>query len=470
MDADGPWGFLDTPVAIGLAFRARRSFAADCTGGDLMSTAVRRAAIADGRVRACLALFTLVLMVWTISFEPPIGPKIVAGLTAFQLSKVVIRVLVVGLFGLFAISVWLHGRRRGALSLYLPLAVYTTMAAASVFWSPLPKISLGQAISLAALVSLSLGFAVVCRSRDDVRWVLRLVCVSLLATCCFGLAIHFGKPDLASIGRGTGDGLLHPTNSAATACLGLVLTVASSLIWGWKWARRLLAPALIVFPTVIAIALNRWGPAVSIMVLAGLFACFANRTVVAVGAVTISLAAAVYLAFDPGLVLAGGGVDAVGSVSSRGQTTQQIRKLSGREEMWRAILDSHAEAPWIGHGFFVTSKTGKLDVWGEAGNRTAHNFHLQVLVSMGRLGLALLLAALLYPMYQIFRGLRGRCGDGRLLVFFALMLLWYAAWGVFNESIAGPLTPESVVFFSLLGLAVGVADRRRRVSLLRYGT
>ena len=32
---------------------------------------------------------------------------------------------------------------------------------------------------------------------------------------------------------------------------------------------------------------------------------------------------------------------------------------------------------------------------------------------------------------------------------------WYFGWGVFNSSVLGPLQPESVVFFCVLGLACG---------------
>jgi hypothetical protein len=34
--------------------------------------------------------------------------------------------------------------------------------------------------------------------------------------------------------------------------------------------------------------------------------------------------------------------------------------------------------------------------------------------------------------------------------------LWYLGWGMVNESVAGPMAPESVVFYVVLGLLVGV--------------
>ena len=45
----------------------------------------------------------------------------------------------------------------------------------------------------------------------------------------------------------------------------------------------------------------------------------------------------------------------------------------------------------------------------------------------------------------------------RLLAFSVTCGLWYLGWGLVNESVAGPMAPESVVFYVVLGLLVGVA-------------
>jgi O-antigen ligase len=189
-----------------------------------------------------------------------------------------------------------------------------------------------------------------------------------------------------------------------------------------------------------------------------------QATSVAMLALATSVLITGCVAIDPTLSLVSDAVPAAEAYAKRGQSTEQLSKFSGREEMWRAMWKSHLDAPWIGHGYFVSSRTGRMEVWNDVGNRTAHNMVLQVLVTCGRIGLLLFACGLLWPTFHVFGGLSGRFGDGRLLTFFALLLTWYLGWGLLNESIAGPVQPESIVFYSLLGIAVGVSGRRRKAA------
>ena len=121
--------------------------------------------------------------------------------------------------------------------------------------------------------------------------------------------------------------------------------------------------------------------------------------------------------------------------------------------MWASYLD----APALGHGYFVTSRTGGIHVWHETANWSAHNLLLQVLVTTGAAGAALFLTGfaavpvlaavrlLRTPHYRGFAALAGLLGA------------WAFGWGLLNESFMGPLQPESVLYFFLYGLAVGTA-------------
>jgi O-antigen ligase len=123
--------------------------------------------------------------------------------------------------------------------------------------------------------------------------------------------------------------------------------------------------------------------------------------------------------------------------------------------MWTAMWESFLRSPWRGHGYFVSSETGQLKVWYLWSNWTAHNFWLQVLVSTGVIGAALLAWAVIgYAIRLASAGARG-IGARRLAFLGAAVLVWQTAWGLTNESFVGPLQPESIVFFEVLGLVAG---------------
>jgi O-antigen ligase len=134
--------------------------------------------------------------------------------------------------------------------------------------------------------------------------------------------------------------------------------------------------------------------------------------------------------------------------------------LTGRTALWRVMGASIREAPLIGHGYFVTSPSGRVDVWRDPANLTAHNALLQVLVSTGLVGLGLFVWGLGRPIVAGVRAL-GRGGlDRRFGVLVTPVAAWYVVWSQVNDSYAGPLQPETVAFFVLLGVVAGLGRAR----------
>jgi O-antigen ligase len=162
-----------------------------------------------------------------------------------------------------------------------------------------------------------------------------------------------------------------------------------------------------------------------------------------------------YLVLDPGLLLAESSLHSVVSFARRGESLHLLFSLTGRTELWEAIWEEFQASPWIGHGYFVTSAKGSIDVWSGPANRTAHNVLLQVLVTTGIVGTLLFTWGLLRPMMLLLPAF-DRSRSQRAVVLFALpMGLWYLGWGQLCESFLGPIQPESVVFYSVLGMVVG---------------
>jgi O-antigen ligase len=116
----------------------------------------------------------------------------------------------------------------------------------------------------------------------------------------------------------------------------------------------------------------------------------------------------------------------------------------------------------MGHGYFVTSKTGEIDIWDGPSNHTAHNVLLQVLVTTGAIGTVLFLWGLFQPLVIYGNSLPGVDRRWKLATFLGVLGIWYFGWGQLCASFMGPVRPESVVFFALLGLALGSVPTGRQ--------
>jgi O-antigen ligase len=325
----------------------------------------------------------------------------------------------------------------------------------------LKSVSLGQAGSLMAELLLAGVVAVLWRGERDTSRLLCHLCCSLLAVTVVVLAAHVVSADLSGLTRG-GEmegslGIVHPTSAGATASLGLLLLVGSRLLWGWRWPAWLLLPGLSLFGLLLGLAASRMALVMGLVILAVMVAWLLSRYLLACAVLVVSVAGTLFLVADPRLESLDGVFRKGEEYFSRGESAESMSSLTGRTDLWEAIWASFRESPWRGHGYFVTSKDGLLDVWTGPANRTAHNVVLQVMVTTGLIGLGLFLAAWLWLLPPVCRGLRRDTASRKLGRLLLLIAAWYLGWGQLCESFMGPIQPEAVVFFVLLGLALANA-------------
>ena len=420
------------------------------------------------RHRLWILLMNVYLMnLFTFSAPGRSGPSSVESLDWIALIKLGIRISAFFVLGIMITRSW-HQQRRQALSwCLLPWGLYVGWAIISTFWSPLKAVSLGQVFGLMLQVMLAFLFALRCTELRDVSKILYHLSMALLAYCACVLTIFTINPEMSGLTRTgiEGDwGIYNPTAVGATASLGIVILIAARLVWGWRWSRAWLAPGLLIYTALLLPAASRTAIAVGAGAVLLLFALYARRQVISgvVAAVCISIAG--YIAFDPGIELADRAFGVTSKYLMRGETAEQLRTVTGRVDLWEAVWGEFKKSPLIGHGYFVSSKDGELDVWGwgSPNNKTAHNVLLQVLVSTGVIGAVLFLWALIQPMVTCSRSLRIDPQKRKLAGFLGILGGWYFAWGLFCESFMGPVQPESVVFFTLLGMGVGVFSAVRQ--------
>jgi O-antigen ligase len=374
---------------------------------------------------------------------------------AFAVAKLVVRVGVLAVFLPVVFYLWRSPRRGAVLRVLFPWAIFLAWATLSVAWSPLKSVSIVQAFSLGVLVLMSVAVALSCDGPQAVSRTFFSLALALLICSSVLLLLRIAQPESGSLSR-EGAGVLHSTAASAAAGLGIVLLVSGVVVGHWKWTGYLLVPGLAVHSATLILANNRMSLIATAAISLGLFLLFGRRGWRSLAVAAAAVVGLIYLTLDAGLSLAGDAASSLGAYAGRGQSVEELAALSGRAEMWEAIWKSFLDSPLIGHGYFVSSAKGELYVWYEWGNWTAHNVWLQVLVSTGVIGAALVLWGLMRAFGGVFwAAVRGTV-DARLAILFASLVGWYLIWGAANESFVGPLQPESVVFFTCLGLAAGL--------------
>lgn len=411
-------------------------------------------------ILACMWLLMLV----TFSVPGREGASSLASLDWIALLKVATRALVaVTLIGL----VLIHRRpaqRRLVRRLLWPLATFVAWATLSTLWSPLPALTLGQASTTGVLVLLAAAIALEWRSPADTARVLRHLVTACLAVSSVLLAVHAVDGTWSGLSRsaeeGGGAGLMHPTSAGATASLGLVATVAVASIWRWPHTRAVLVPAALVHAAVMLTALSRTGLGMAALMLAVLALWRGHRLTLAASTIAVATGLIAYAVIDPRFGLARDVLASSAEYLRRGESIETLQTLTGRTELWGVVWESMLQSPVVGYGYHVTTADGVLDVWGRPAFRTAHNLPLHILASTGLVGAGLFVFGLARPWRGAAASLR-RSAEGRhLRALLAVVGGWYLGWSLLSESFMGPLQPESVCFFALLGVVVGQAGDR----------
>jgi exopolysaccharide production protein ExoQ len=381
----------------------------------------------------------------------------VGTLDVLGLAKVALRgVVLVALAGVL-LRVGRQPRLRAVMGCLLPFGLYFLWASLSVAWAAMPSLSLGQVGTLLVMLLLAAVLGTVWSGPRDTSVVVCHLSGSLLAVTLTILAVaavswEASGLDGRQVTNGTA-GLLHPTSSGATAALGLVVLITARLRWGWRWTRVLLVPGVLAHGLLLVLAASRTAEILTLLLVPVVVVAYAPRSFLWALAFA-GLAGTAYPVLDPDMDLASRATQQVEDYATRGESAEEMATVTGRIELWAVIWEEYCESPVCGHGYFMCSVDGVVDAWGRPAHRTAHNVMLQVLSSTGLIGIALFLWAWVRVVRRVRRGLRDRPDDSRPGVLLALLGVWFLGWGLFSESFMGPLEPEVIVFFTMLGLGL----------------
>ncbi|TWU49387.1 O-antigen ligase family protein [Rubripirellula reticaptiva] len=403
---------------------------------------------------AKLSLWSLSIMVYTMpsttytqSWQP------------LDLAKLVVLAVACG-GGVAAIaSVWSSRTLKRVLNPLAPFYLFLGWTLTSVLWSPLKSVTIAQSGGLVAMLLFASIVAFLSVNGDRAKQLLQHLNWMFLVSSAVVLIAYLINPEMSGLDRGRihsgGDGLIHPTAAGATASLGLLLPVLCHWVGGFMWARKLIAPSLIIHGAVLVLSNSRTALAMGVVTIGAILFWYSSNRQRAIAIFTGAVLAFALLLFDPGFELVSSTADAGTQFVSRGQSSEQIKAGSGRGELWEAVWAEYKKSMLIGHGYFVTSETGKLHVWNETHNYTAHNLALQILASTGAIGF-LMFAFALIQAFGVSMSLRhGNLFQRQIAVMVITITVWFAGWSQLGDSFLGPIRPESILFFTMLGIAIG---------------
>lgn len=307
------------------------------------------------------------------------------------------------LFGLGALGAVLL--TRGAAPLHprgaLPWLVlsYAVLVTFSIAWSDAPFITAKRLVSLALVATAA--FALTRRlALDDVG---RFVLLASSAYLSIALGVELWRGEFHPFAPGYRfAGVYHP-NALGTYCALLALAAATSVgRAGRRWPAVVLAATALVF---LVFTRSRTSLAAAIVSLAIVAVVRARASRVAFGLVVAGWVLCGALLFA--------GEDLLPKLTSAflmDRPDSNVDTLSGRTDLWSALVRHAAERPVLGYGlgaFWTVGRANEIyrdEGWAAA---HAHSTYLSQLLSIGYPGLAVYLGIVVVVLRRAFRIARG---------------------------------------------------------------
>jgi O-antigen ligase len=339
--------------------------------------------------------------------------------------------------------------------------LYLGWAAASLFWSIYPPLTLRNVIAF-VLVSvgcfgLGVGFyGGLPNGRDlflrHVFWASVLSALVILLP----LPFRFQQYDLLDPSQRLDIGGNFSAYVTRPIMAALLALVATSILGVRRWLKRdWFWVAVLVLPL---LALKSRGPVVWGMLALAIFYLFyktsiRDRVLQAGVLFMIGVGTYIYYAENVLQTILGPLVPYL----TRGNV-EATENLTGRVPLWQALIEQVWQHPWLGAGFaafWSPVNISELASTAVSGRASAHNGYLEELVNTGVVGLTILLAFCLGTLTVALR--RGRRGDplGWLLFLF---MVFYLLLNLTNALTQEYFQPPFVLILLTLGLMASGPD------------
>jgi exopolysaccharide production protein ExoQ len=407
-----------------------------------------------------LAFLALLLLIFVgmDAFSPPALVSQYGGVKEASRGDTLRQLLYLGVAGMIALAA-LQRRGMGALRVMpLSLALLLAWCVASALWAPEPNVVLRRAgLEVVIVVSLMLSVDTIGPQRAFTiwRWLLAAVLVvNFLSIPLVASARHAaGEIDPALVGNWRG--LYGHKNIAGAVCAMTVILFLFTKT-GWKnWIGIAIALGACAFLVMTRSKSSAGFLPVGLM--AGLLYRVSwrdglSRAIVVSIAALCALALAAFVALDAATIT---------------HLLEDPAEFTGRSAIWAAELRYIADHPLLGAGFGTFTDTGGQSPlhdyvagsWVEAVSH-GHNGYLQVFVTIGGIGFALAMLALVASPLQRFWALDWEQNGFRAMLFamFVFLILHNFMESDFLEG-------DGVTWAALLLVIAALASPTRRHSL-----
>lgn len=363
-----------------------------------------------------------------------------------------------GIYGITLILVALRLNRFLHFSTREPLLLLLVgFALMSVLWSVAPEVTLRRGIALLGTTLFGAYLAM----RFSLREQLRLLAWALAIGALFSLAFAVALPEYAIWSKSRGDalqGIYHQKNVLGRlmglgAMVFFLLAVGGRRYRWVKWGGFALSVAMLLLA-------NSQTSLVVLLILLALFPFYRALREAYTIALPVIIAGA--LAGAGVLVWLFSNVESVFSALDRDLT------LTGRTELWKAVLDKIAERPWFGYGYNafwmgwegesaeVLLRIAPFTSSSDYEPTHAHNGVLEVWLDLGLVGLILFGLVLLVAFARAIRLIRENRAVESVwpLTYLTMLLLIGATYPIGLER-------NSIWWVLLVAAVLHVANRPR---------
>jgi O-antigen ligase len=365
---------------------------------------------------------------------------------------------------LFLIVTWHKRIIRAAISEKF-LWLLGAIILASVFWSDMPKATLGSSQNLIRITLFGLYFG----SRYSMKEQLKMLAWALGIGVLLSFVCIVALPSYGVMGKGS---------------ISTLETMSHAGAWQGVYGHKNVLGRIMVLSSVIFLLLTlssrryRWlagtGLCLSVVLIVG---CTSKSSLIILLTILALLPFyralrwnyTIALPFFITVILVGGGLasllvsnaEAILGLFGRDLT------LTGRTDLWVAVLDKIWERPWLGYGYgaFWRGLEGEsADVWRRVGWEPphSHNGFLDVFVDLGGVGLAALTMSFLALAFQSVKWIRQtQTAEGLLPLSYLTFLL------------LANLTESSLFrqnFLWLLYVALAIAMQRKNEHFIETNT
>jgi exopolysaccharide production protein ExoQ len=360
-------------------------------------------------------------------------------------------IVFLGLAGIAFLLVWPHLHLVFRLTQLVPsLSILAGYLVLSTLWSVDPDTTFRRSLGVAATVFVAMYLVV----RFERHEILRYAAVVCGVTIWLNAAFVFGLPQYGVMPfENWWSGLyFHKNELGMNTALGVIILVLQLLASRRARALILATIGLGVVLLIGAQSATSLSATVLVLALLAVFQLFrARRTLF--GAVALSLVTASGL----GLLVATANLPLITDLLGRDIT------LTGRSELWAAMIPVIEERPWLGFGYSAFWRgwfTPAHEVWIATGwmPPTGHNAAFDYLAELGIMGLGLVLGYFFSAVVKATRDLRDRAGAvGSLpITVLSLQLLF----SVTESGLIGRSLPWLLVSTMVFSVAVSQASLR----------